>query len=153
MNAVTPEGKELIQHYESLRLMPYFDPIGVKSIGYGHVILPGEFKDSDLPLTEARADALLDRDIALKATWVAHYICVPLNDNQFSALVSLVFNAGVTPLCQTLGKKLNAGDYAGASQEFSRWVYAGGKKLPGLVTRRAAEKALFDQPTEETTHG
>jgi lysozyme len=96
---------------------------------------------------------LLDKDIALKSTWVAHYIHAPLNDNQFSALVSLVFNEGVTPLCDTLGQLLNEFDYLGAAEQFDRWIYGevDGQKvvLSDLVTRRAQEKALFLKPTEE----
>lgn len=69
----------------------------------------------------------------------------PLSDGQKAALISMSFNVGQRNLCQsTLVKKLNAGDYAGAAAEFDRWVYAGGKKLPGLVKRRAIERAMFE---------
>jgi lysozyme len=154
MNSVIGEGIALIKKFEQLRLTPYADTGGISTVGYGHRIYPGEFKPSDFPLTEAQADTLLDKDIALKSTWVEHYVKVPLNDNQFSALVSLVFNEGVTPLCDTLGNLLNKGDYQGATDQFGRWIY--GKVdgvetvLTDLVERRAAERELFLEPIEET---
>ena len=143
MNRLTDEGQALIQRFEGFRAEPYLDPAGVRSIGYGHVILPGEHFTA---LTEAQATTLMLRDIETKKGWIAYYIHRLLNDNQYSALVSLVFNLGVTPLTKTLGRKLNDGDMTGAAQEFTRWVYAGDEILPGLVERRAAEKALFLKP-------
>lgn len=69
---------------------------------------------------------------------------VPLTQNQYDALVSLVFNIGRGSFARSsLLKKLNAGDMTGAAQEFPRWVYAKGKKLPGLITRRNDEMELF----------
>ena len=69
---------------------------------------------------------------------------MPLSQSQFDALVSLVFNIGGGAFRKsTLLQKLNAGDYAGASNEFMRWIKAKGRVLGGLVTRRAAERALF----------
>ena len=69
---------------------------------------------------------------------------VGLNQNQFDALVSLTYNIGIGAFSKsTLLKKLNAGDYKGTSNQFDVWVNAGGKRLDGLVKRRAKEKALF----------
>ena len=143
MNQVTDEGLGLIRAFEGFRAEPYLDPAGIRSIGYGHVILPGEHFTT---LTEEQATELMLRDIETKKGWVAYYIRRLLNDNQYSAVVSLVYNLGVTPLTKTLGRKLNDGEFLGASQEFTRWVYADNKILPGLVKRRAAEKALFLKP-------
>jgi lysozyme len=71
-------------------------------------------------------------------------VTAPLSDGQFAALASFAFNLGGGNLAKsTLLKKLNAGDYAGAAEEFGRWVKSGGQTLPGLVARRAAETALF----------
>jgi lysozyme len=78
---------------------------------------------------------------------VSAAVTVPLNDNEFGALTSFTFNLGIGNLkSSTLLKKLNAGDRAGAADEFGKWVNAGGKPLPGLVKRRAAERALFLTP-------
>ncbi len=146
MNSVTPEGAALIKKYEGLRLTVYDDPVGIRTIGYGHVLT---YSERYTGITEQEADALLEQDIAVRAEWIPHSIKAPLNDNQFSALVSLVFNVGVEPLSHTLGLFLNQCDYEGASEQFSRWAYAGGKKLPGLVARREAERELFLKPIEE----
>lgn len=144
MNRVTEEGIQLIKRFEGFSPVPYRCPAGKITIGYGHVIRPGE---SFGRLTEAEATGLMLRDIGSRfAPMVAAHIKVPLNDNQFSALVSLAYNAGAAPLAKTLGRKLNDGDLPGAAREFDRWVNAGGRVLPGLVRRRAAERVLFLKP-------
>jgi lysozyme len=75
---------------------------------------------------------------------VSAAVTVPLNDNQFAALVSFVYNLGAGALQEsTLLGLLNGGNYNGAAEQFSRFVYAGGEVLQGLVTRRNAERALF----------
>jgi lysozyme len=148
LNQLTAQGQDLIKQFEGFQPKPYLDPAGIPSVGYGHVILPGE---SFTQITRDQGVALMLADIAMKhARWVADYVKVPLNDNQFSALVSLVYNVGVTPLTHTLGTLLNAGNYDMAADHFGDWVYAkvdGTEQiLPGLVKRRAAEKALFLEP-------
>ena len=73
-------------------------------------------------------------------------VTAPVTENEAAALADFVFNVGGTRFCaSTLVKKLNAQDYAGAAAEFPRWVYSNGKKLPGLVKRRADERALFER--------
>ena len=77
-------------------------------------------------------------------------VTVPLTQPQFDALVSFVFNVGAGAFRKsTLLKKLNAGDYAEATAEFPRWVKGGGKTLPGLVVRRAAEMLLFGSEVQD----
>lgn len=74
-------------------------------------------------------------------------VTVCLSQNQLDSLASFVFNVGGRNFAQsTLLSRLNAGNYAGAGAQFGRWVYAGGRVLPGLVSRRAAEAALFLSP-------
>lgn len=115
---------------------------------YGHtsaaglpVFAPGR------KFTLAEGDAILQRDLANTEAVVRNLVKVPLNDNQYGALVSFVFNVGATAFkTSTLLRLLNAGDYLGAQTQFPRWVHGGGKVLPGLVTRRAAEMKLFDAP-------
>ena len=144
MNTLTAEGVALIKRFEGFQPKPYKDPVGIPTIGYGHVIQPGE---NFTEITEEQASEMMLADIQAKhARWIAYYIHRLLNDNQYSALVSLVYNLGVTPLVETLGRKLNDGDISGASEEFPRWIHAGGKILPGLVKRRAAERQLFLKP-------
>lgn len=141
-------GVALIKTHEGLRLRVYRDAVGKATIGYGHLLRPGETLTT---ITHAQAEELLSKDIASAESYVASMVHHPLNDNQFSALVSFVFNLGPGALARSqLLKSLNAGQINRASNQFMRWVYAGGKKLPGLVTRRRAEQTLFLTPTTET---
>lgn len=135
------KGLELIKHFEGLRLQAYQCSAHVWTIGYGHTagVQPGD------SVTTEQADSLLRQDIEESERSIARYVTVPLNNCQFDALASFTFNLGAGNLrASTLLKKLNAGDYSGAAEEFPRWVSAGGKKLPGLARRREAEKALFE---------
>ncbi|QOZ81965.1 MULTISPECIES: lysozyme [Chromobacterium] len=141
---ISANGIKLIQQFEGLRLKAYQDAVGVWTIGYGHTgpdVTPG------LVITQAQADALLARDLSRFETGVTRLVQVPLNQNQFDALVSFSYNLGLGSLQNsTLLRLLNQRDYAGAAAQFPRWNKAGGKVLPGLTRRRAAEQALFLQP-------
>ena len=137
---------QLIKKFEGFSAKPYLCPAGVPTIGYGST------RDTDgkpitlqhPPITEAQARALLAATLVTYEDAVNRYVKVPLNQNQFDALVDFAYNAGAKNLLtSTLLKKLNAGDYAGASKEFGKWVYGGTKKLNGLVKRREAERQLF----------
>uniref|UniRef100_UPI000225FC22 lysozyme n=1 Tax=Paracoccus sp. TRP TaxID=412597 RepID=UPI000225FC22 len=98
-------------------------------------------------ITKADARTILTRDLPRYEADVTRLVRVPLNENQFGALVSFTYNLGAGNLTSsTLLRKLNAGDYAGAAAEFPTWNKAGGKVLNGLVRRRAAERALFEKP-------
>jgi lysozyme len=120
------------------------------AIGYGHLLQHGPIcgAASEAPfaggISEAAATALLLQDVAYAEHAVEHLVTVPLSQGQYDALVSFTYNEGAGRLqTSTPLKVLNAGNYAAAPAEFREWVYGGGKKLPGLVTRRAAEAALF----------
>ena len=133
-------GVTLIQHYEGLRLKAYFCPGNVWTIGYGHT---KGVQEGDR-ITEAEADRLLRIDLDEYEEAVNNLVDVDLNQNQFDALVSFTFNLGAGNLKRsTLLKKLNAGDYHGAAEEFPRWNKSNGRVLPGLVKRRSAERLLF----------
>ncbi len=140
----SPAGIALITHFEGLRLIAYQDSVGVWTIGYGHTgpdVKPG------LTITRQNAETLLANDLTRFEHGVQRLVTVPLNQNQFDALVSFSYNLGLGSLQQsTLLKKLNAGDYPGAAAQFPRWNKAGGKVLPGLVARREAEATLFKTP-------
>lgn len=136
------QGLALIRKYEGFSSTPYRCPAGKLTIGYGHVILAGE---NFQPLSEAKAEELLARDVASTEQAVSRLAAVPLRQNQFDALVSFAYNVGTEAFEKsTLLRYLNAGNPA-AADEFNRWVYAKGQKLPGLVARRAAETGLFSQ--------
>lgn len=134
-------GIRIIKKYESLRLHAYYCPAKVLTIGYGHT---GPDVKSGMQISEYMADQLLRHDLDRFEKGITSLLKVKVTENQFSALVSLVFNIGEGAFSgSTLLKKINSGDYAGASEEFQRWNKAGGKILPGLVSRRKEEEILF----------
>lgn len=140
MRKTNKAGVELIKKFEGLRLTAYQDSVGVWTIGYGHTRTARE----GMKITEPEAEALLRDDLADAESDVSRMVGVPLNDNQFAALVSFVFNLGGNNFAlSTLRKMLNKGLYEGASKQFARWNKAGGKVLPGLSRRRDAERELF----------
>lgn len=143
------ETLDLIKASEGLRLYAYLDPVNVWTIGYGHTSAAGAPKvTKGMRISKQEAEAILKADLErIYIPAVKRNVRVPLNENQLGALVSFTYNLGETNLKgSTLLRKLNKGDYTGASKEFSKWVNAGGKKLPGLVTRREAERRLFLKP-------
>lgn len=134
---------ELIKSFEGLELEAYLCPADIWTIGYGHT---GNVKEGDR-ITKAEAEALLDKDLQTFRNGVKRLVKVPLNENQFGALVSFAYNLGLGSLqSSTLLKMLNAGDYTGAADQFLRWNKSGGKVLTGLVRRREAERAVFLTP-------
>lgn len=141
MMQISKAGLDLIKQFEGLYLKAYRCPAGVPTIGYGHTagVAMGQ------TITQQQADDYLRRDVRQFERAVARLVTVPLTQGQFDALVSFAFNLGDGALAQsTLLRLLNAGDYAGAAAQFDRWNKAGGRVLPGLVRRRAAERALFE---------
>jgi lysozyme len=138
---ISEKGISLIKKNESLKLEAYVCPAGKWTIGYGHTL---GVKASDV-ITKEEAEKILKRDLIFFEHSILKLVKVPINQNQFDALVSFSFNVGITAFCKsTLLKKLNARDYAGAAEEFGRWVMGGGVKLYGLIKRRAEEKKLFE---------
>jgi lysozyme len=137
---VSRRGIRMIQHYEGLRLKAYLDSAGVPTIGYGSTM---GVKMGD-EITEAQALEFLEDDIERHADPVREAVDVPINQNQFDALVSFVFNVGAGAFrASTLLRKINTYDYMGAADELPRWVHAGGRELEGLKLRRASERSLF----------
>lgn len=135
--AATP----LIKRSESFMPKPYWD-VHQWAIGYGQ-----KCEKDDGPITEEQASKMLADYLANLANKIAPYIKVPVTVNQGAALLSFAYNLGHGALAKsTLLKKLNAHDKTGAANEFLKWVKAGGKKLPGLEKRRAAERQLFLTP-------
>jgi lysozyme len=147
ISAAVGKAVSLVKRWEGLRLDAYQDVAGFWTIGYGHLIRPGERFHPYGPvkrITEAEAAALLQADMASARNAVAQYVRVPLTAGQRAALESLAFNIGSGAFASsTLVRKLNAGDYAGAAEEFARWNKAGGAVVQGLANRRADERAVF----------
>ncbi len=133
-------GLELIGNAESCRRDPYICPAGVLTDGIGntHGVKAGTRK------TDAQIAADWEKNILQAEKCVNTYAAgARLSDNTFSAVTSLTFNVGCGAMQKsTLFWMLRQGKMVDACQQFSRWVYADGVQLPGLVTRRSKEKAL-----------
>ena len=141
---ISENGIKLIKNFEGCRLVAYKCPAGVWTIGYGHT---GQEIHEGLKITQEQAEKYLKIDLLIHCNNVSRLVKVPLTQNQFDALVSFEYNLGYGNLAySTLLKLLNAKKYNEAAAQFDRWVYAGGKKLAGLIRRRAAEKELFLKP-------
>lgn len=133
----------LIRKFEGLRLRPYLCPAGVPTIGYGHT---GPDVSMSMPsITPAQADQMMTEDAAtfLQAA-VKLSPTLKSSEAQASAIADFCFNLGTTRYkASTLRRRIEAGDIDGACTELARWVNGGGRKLPGLVARRAAEATLI----------
>lgn len=142
---ISKTGIELIKRFEGLELKAYQDSVGVWTIGYGWTQpVDGKKIGSGMVIDQATADRLLKCGVVQYEQGVNQLVKVKITQGQFDSLVSFAYNLGLRSLStSTLLQKLNAGDKQGAANEFSRWVNAGGKRLEGLVKRRAAERELF----------
>lgn len=148
---VSDKGLEQIIKHEGEILKVYLDPVGLPTVGVGHLLLPSEKKIFPVGtrITKEVSRHFLRKDIARFEKAVNAAVNVPINQNQFDALVSLSFNIGEGAFKRsTVLKKLNNGDVAGAADAFLAWNKAGGRVLPGLVTRRKAERKLFLTPVQ-----
>jgi len=138
---ISQKGLDLIKSFEGFSETVYKCPAGKDTIGYGHLLRPGESFES---ITREQAEDLLRKDVDFAEDVVDKYVNVPLSQGQYDALVSFVYNLGERNFRDsTLLRKLNSKDYEGAANEFNRWVYASGRKLKGLERRRAQERELF----------
>lgn len=149
---VSHKGIELVKRYECFISKTYVCPSGYKAIGFGHRT------DEMTTITEPEAENLLKRDLKKiedKLNYSLQHDNITLNQNQFDACISFIFNLGFSAfIFSTLYKKLKAGDYAGASEEFLKWVYitkidpeTGERfkiKLKGSEARRKSEQELFN---------
>lgn len=137
---VSDNGRAFIRAREGVKLAAYQDGGGVWTIGYGHTrgVKQGQV------INHEQADEFLDSDLRQVESCISERVTVPLNQNQFDALVSFVFNVGRQAFSDsTLLKKLNEGNYRAAADQFTRWVYDNDKFVQGLYNRRVAERELF----------
>jgi lysozyme len=145
-----------IKRHEGLKYSVYNDAVGLPTVGYGHmltgpekssmtVLIAGVNVPLSRPLTQTECDTLLVQDLKDKAEiYVQRYVKVPITIAQYDALVSFTFNLGGGNLAKSdLLAALNKGNYAEVPPLFMQYVYAGGRKLKGLVTRREAEASMF----------
>jgi lysozyme len=134
-------GRAYIQSQENFSATPYPDGAHM-SIYWGHQIQPGETFNG----TRAEGDAVFDRDVARYEKAVSDALQVQVSQSQFDSLVDFCYDVGIGAfLSSTLLRLLNQGDFAGASQQFSRWVYSSGRVNSTLQARRADDLTLFQQ--------
>ena len=132
----------LVMLYEGTVLQSYRDPIGIVTACVGHT---GPELRMGQRYTRQQCEDMLYGDL-LKHAQALDCIKQPMTDGQKAAFLSFAFNVGNKAFCDsTLARKANAGDMAGACAELSRWTRAGGRELPGLVKRRAAERELCER--------
>lgn len=146
---ISDAGIGLIKRFEGLMLEAYQDIAGIWTIGYGHT---GPDVQPGMKISEREAEELLKRDLKPREDAVGRLVRVPLNQNEFDALVSFVYNVGINAFDKsTARRRLNAGDRGGAAEALTWWNKAtvGGvlQVINGLTRRRAAERALFLEPT------
>ena len=146
-------GVNLIKSFEGLSLTAYTCPAGVLTVGYGHTgpdVTPGK------KVTEQQAEALLKKDLIWAEDAVTTLVKIPLNQNQFDALVSFTYNSGkgALELSSLLRRLNNKEDPCGVvKDELPKWCHGDGAVLPGLVRRRAAEVEMFCQAPAQTKTG
>ena len=135
------EGFHRVARADPSRAQPYICPAGYWTIGYGHLCEP-----THPPITEAEAEIYLARDLqtALVATLRYCPVLATEPEGRLAAIVDFTFNLGAGRLqASTLRRRINQRDWVAAGKELRRWVYGGGKVLPGLVARRQAEIFLL----------
>ena len=143
MRNTTQQGLALIAKYEGFSSTPYICPAGYLTIGYGHLIKPNE---SFTNLNKEQALCLLKQDVTLAEISVLKNIKIPLTNNQYDALVSFTFNLGGGALQRsTLRQLINREEHELATREFLKWIWVGGKKMPGLIRRRSEEAELYSE--------
>lgn len=145
---ISERGICLIKQFEGCSLEAYPDPAagdGPWTIGYGWTQpVDGKPVTPGMKINKAKAEQLLRQGLVSYEQALNKVIKVPVTQAQFDAMLSLAWNIGTKAFStSTLLKLLNQKDYAGAAEQFLRWNRAGGKVMPGLVRRRAAERRVF----------
>lgn len=137
----TYKATDLIKEFEGLRLKSYRCPAGKLTIGYGHT---GSDVKENMTITKKQADMLLKKDLQILAEMVDSLLKYDVNQNQFDAILSFVYNVGIGNFMKSkMLKYINQGKIKEAADEFLKWNKSNGVVLKGLVRRREAERALF----------
>jgi lysozyme len=134
-------GVALTESFEACRLTAYQDVKGVWTIGVGHT---GPEVKEGLVWTQEFADTMLIADVSTAVYCVNVSVTIPLSQGEFDAIVDFAFNCGCAAFKgSTMLKDINAGNLAGAADEFARWDHASGQVVAGLLRRRIAEEQEF----------
>jgi lysozyme len=139
-------GLDLIKKFEGFSSKPYLDIAGVPTIGYGTTHHESRAVSmGDPEISQRTAEYLLKTQVdETYGRAVNHYVRVPINQDQFDALVSFAYNLGTNALKKsTLLRYLNLGEYDRAANEFRKWSHANGRVSKGLLARRELEQELF----------
>jgi GH24 family phage-related lysozyme (muramidase) len=149
---LSPAGAQLIASFEGFRSHPYRDAVGVWTIGYGSTRGVGE---STPPVTPAQALARMMREVGATYGAAVDGLGLPLNQHQYDALVSFVYNVGPGGVAAStsVGRHLRARRWRDAADALLAWDKAGGRRLEGLTRRRRAERALFLSPVADALEG
>ncbi len=140
-SAINKEGLELIKKFEGFSAKVYPCSAGKATIGIGHLILPNE---KFTTITEQQAIEILNKDLKIAIDAVNSLVTTKLTHNQFSALVSFIFNLGSKAFRDsTLRTVINTAEHLQVPEQLVKWKYAGGKPLKGLLLRRLAEATLY----------
>jgi len=140
---ISQKGIDIIKKFEGFRSEKYICPAGKKTIGYGHVIHENDINKNKI--TQEEAERVLLEDLKAPIFTITKGVHVPLSQNQFDALVSLVYNWGGGNFLRSKGRWfLNQGNYKAAWREFSQVNKANGIIIKGLQKRRDAEGELFN---------
>ena len=152
MNTINKDTLGLIKTFEGLELSAYPDAVGVWTIGYGHTAMAGDPKPvAGMKITKQEAEDLLLHDLKKYEEPVKKLVTVKLNDNQYGALVSFVYNLGAGNFAKSsLLRRLNKGEYDAVPSEMMKWNKADGKVLNGLTRRRTAESVLWRKAVSAT---
>lgn len=150
---LSEEGLRLIKSFEGYHTRlkdgscaAYLCPAGVATIGYGCTV----GVKLGMVWTEQQAEDALAKEVSRFEDAVNRLVTVPINQNEFDALVSFAYNCGEGALAKSsILRRLNKGDRKGAAQAFHLWNKGGGRVLAGLVSRRAREAALFLKPVDK----
>jgi lysozyme len=145
----SPVGFYRTKSHEACKLTAYLDQGGIWTIGWGHTrgVMPGQ------TITMEEAENFLHQDMLIAENAVDKFVKVPLNQNEYDALVDFCFNVGIEHFLQsTLLKLVNEGNFLAAADEMLKWDHVKGKVSAGLLRRRTEEKLLFenDEKTAST---
>jgi lysozyme len=144
VRSITQDGINLIKRFEGFEPEIYLDAAGFPTIGYGHLLRQGEAEIFKNGISPEAGEALLIKDVLSAEQAVLRLIRVSLTDGQFDALVSFTFNLGSGALQRsTLRRKVNRKEHDEVPEQFMRWVWAGGRRLRGLVRRREEERNQY----------
>jgi len=144
------EAIRLIKRFEGFSPVIYECPAGYPTIGYGHVVLPEEREKFAKGISKEEAELLLEEDLKRFQIALKPFIKTKVHDLMMQAILSFAYNVGIYAFrASTLRRLLNSGDYMGAAEQFLKWVYAGGRRLKGLILRRQAERLLFLEGVKE----